>query len=112
MEYKYSVPLDPSIIGTQFQTTLPLRKSMHEDLAIRGSENFKRDWEQNVGPVGDFVGGGSNPKGHIIALLYPETIPERIEIMSYFFDHVFFYDGTDPRCFQRLATHAKFLQMR
>lgn len=109
MEYKYSVPLDPSIFDTQLRTTLPLRKSIHEDLAIRGSENFKRDWAQIVGPVGDFVGGDLNPKGHIVAILYPEILPERIELLSYFFDYAFLYDGTDPRGFLRLATHAKFL---
>lgn len=110
MEYSYSVPLDPSmLIGTPFRTTLPLRKSIHEDLAIRGSENFKRDWEQIVGPVGDFVGGDLNPTGHCLALLYPEMIPERIEVVSYFFDYVFFYDGSDPCDFLRIATHAKFL---
>ena len=109
MEYNYSVPLDPSIYGTQLRTTLPLRKSIHEDLANRGSENFKRDWAQMVGPVGDFVGGDSNPKGHIVAICYPEVLPERIELLSYFFDYAFFHDGTGSRGFLKFTTHAKFL---
>ena len=108
MEYNHSVPLDPSIFDTQLRTTLPLRKSIHEHLANRGSESFKRDWAQFVGPVGDFV-GGSNPKGHSVAICYPECLPERIELLSYFFDFAFFQDGTDPRGFLRPATHAKFL---
>ena len=108
MEYNYSVPLDPSIFDTQLRTTLPLRKSIHEDLANRGSESLKRDWVQLVGPVGEKV-GGLNPKGHAIAICYPECLPERIELISYYYDYALFQDGTDPCGITRLATHAKCL---
>ena len=58
----------------------------------RGAIRCQKDWSRLVAPAKDYKGTLGNPFS-FIEVTIPETLPERLEILSYANEYAFLYDG-------------------
>lgn len=93
MEPKHSHIIDPVEYETQgLCDGCPLRKNNNPQSEEVGVTRCQRDWNRFVEPLGLYK-GGLGGKWNMTALVVPECLPERLEIISYAFEFAFLYDG-------------------
>ena len=93
MDMQYSSVLDPSSLGDLQGLCNGLEIRLHndhqvEDLAIIRAHE---DWEENVGPIGDFK-GIMHPRHSLVSICMPGCLPERLDIVAYANEFGFFHD--------------------
>ena len=93
MDMQYSSVLDPSSLGDLQGLCNGLEIRLHndhqvEDLAIIRAHE---DWEENVGPIGDFK-GIMHPRHSLVSVCMPGCLPERLDIVAYANEFGFFHD--------------------
>lgn len=98
MEYKYSTVLDKSIYETQgLCQGIDLRRHTASDLVDLGAFRAQEDWKRLVGPLLSPYKGSLGPKMSFMAVMVPECLPERLEVISYATEFGFLHDGMLPQ---------------
>ncbi|KAI8164622.1 hypothetical protein K4K49_012318 [Colletotrichum sp. SAR 10_70] len=92
--WKYSIPIDPETVKrTGCFTTLPVRINNRDDLANAASSRVLKDWAEHTGNQNiDPNRVSFSPVGSFCSLIYCETIPERLDSISYLTDLFFLID--------------------
>jgi hypothetical protein len=93
MNFQYSDVVDPSTYVTDgLCDGIPLR--IHKDAMseIKGAVRCQKDWSEHVNPVANYKGTLGTPFS-LIRVAIPESLPERLEIVSYANEFAFIYDG-------------------
>ncbi|KAI3394937.1 hypothetical protein diail_2044 [Diaporthe ilicicola] len=92
--WKYSTAIDPQTVRqTGCFTTLPVRISNRDDIANKASSRVLKDWAEHTGnPEIDTSRVSFSPVGSFCSLIYCETIPERLDSISYLTDLFFLID--------------------
>jgi ophiobolin F synthase len=93
--FKYSEPIDPSKareLGCF--TTLPIRIHRSQDIADAASHRLIRDWAKYIGDGRERGSHASLSKhGNLCALIYLESLPERLGVATYLTDLGLLHDG-------------------
>jgi hypothetical protein len=93
MEYKNSAIVDPSRYDAQgLIADIPVRKNLYSEAEYVGIIRAQEDWNILVAPIGQFK-GCLDPTMSFVSVSIPECRPERLEIISYFHEFGFIYDG-------------------
>lgn len=94
MEYRYSERIDPSTYNRDDELCRGIDLRRHKDLLgeLRGALRCQYDWSRLVSPLQHFKGALGDPFS-FIRVTIPETLPERLEIVSYADEFAFLYDG-------------------
>jgi hypothetical protein len=96
MEFKYSELIDPSQYVTEgLCGDIPLRKHRNTTDEDIGATRCQKDWSRLVTLLRDYR-GGLDPKWSVMSVCIPETLPDRLEIISYANEFAFLYDGMHP----------------
>jgi fusicocca-2,10(14)-diene synthase len=93
MDFQYSDVVDPSTYETDgLCDGIPLR--IHKDPMgeINGAVRCQKDWSERVSHVANYKGTLGTPFSFIRTSI-PETLPDRLEIVSYANEFAFIYDG-------------------
>ncbi len=94
MEFRYSEIISPVTYKTDgLCHGIDLRRHKDPMGEIRGAIRCQKDWSKLVGPVSNYKGTLGNPFS-FIRVTVPESLPERLEIISYANEFAFLYDGT------------------
>jgi hypothetical protein len=92
--YNFSEEIDPDIAKAQgCFTTLPIRVHRDKQAAEEASQRLVAEWENKMkgGHKADSI-ASFGPNGHLVALSIPECLPERLELVTYVTDFMFFHD--------------------
>lgn len=94
--WKYSTAIDPETVRqTGCFTTLPVRINNRDDIANAASSRVLKDWAAHTGNEHlDPNRVSFSPVGSFCSLIYCETIPERLDSISYLTDLFFLIDGS------------------
>lgn len=94
--WKYSTVIDPQTVKqTGCFTTLPVRINNRDDIANGASSRVLKDWAEHTGKQDiDPNRVSFSPVGSFCSLIYCETIPERLDSISYLTDLFFLIDGS------------------
>lgn len=93
MDFRYSKIVDPLTYCTDgLCVGIPLR--LHEDelSEINGAIRCQKDWSERVGLVANYKGTLGTPFS-FVRVTIPESLPDRLEIISYANEYAFIYDG-------------------
>ncbi|KAK1990776.1 terpenoid synthase [Colletotrichum falcatum] len=92
--WKYSTALDPEMVKrTGCFTILPVRINNRDDIPNAASLRVLRDWAEHTGNTNVSKDRLSlSPVGSFCSLIYCETIPERLDSISYLTDLFFLID--------------------
>uniref|UniRef100_A0A093VXQ0 Fusicoccadiene synthase n=1 Tax=Talaromyces marneffei PM1 TaxID=1077442 RepID=A0A093VXQ0_TALMA len=93
MEYRYSERIDPKTYETHGLCDgieLRIHKDPHGE--IKGALRCQHDWAKLVAPVNQPFWGTLGDPYSFIRVSIPETLPERLEILSYANEFAFIYD--------------------
>nr|XP_036580735.1 geranylgeranyl pyrophosphate synthase [Colletotrichum truncatum]KAF6788807.1 geranylgeranyl pyrophosphate synthase [Colletotrichum truncatum] len=92
--WNYSTPIDPERVReTGCFTTLPVRINNRDDIANAASSRVLKDWAEHTGNRKiDTNRVSFSPVGSFCSLIYCETIPERLDSISYLTDLFFLID--------------------
>lgn len=94
MDFRYSEHVDPKTYETHGLCDgieLRIHKDPHGE--IRGALRCQRDWAKLVAPVNQPFWGTLGDPYSFVRVTIPETLPERLEILSYANEFAFIYDG-------------------
>lgn len=94
--WKYSTVIDPETVRqTGCFTTLPVRINNRDEIANAASSRVLKDWAEHTGTQDiDPNRVSFSPVGSFCSLIYCETIPERLDSISYLTDLFFLIDGS------------------
>ncbi|KAK1977183.1 geranylgeranyl pyrophosphate synthase [Colletotrichum cereale] len=83
--WEYSVPVDRELaLSTGCFTSLPIRIHQRNDLANDATKQSIRDWGSYVGDGWEQRSGSSwSPVGNWGAFIFPESLPERLGVITY-----------------------------
>ncbi|OLN98000.1 Ophiobolin F synthase 2 [Colletotrichum chlorophyti] len=92
--WKHSTPIDPETVRqTGCFTTLPVRINNRDDIANAASSRVLKDWAEHTGNRDiDPNRVSFSPVGSFCSLIYCETIPDRLDSISYLTDLFFLID--------------------
>ncbi|EED22796.1 conserved hypothetical protein [Talaromyces stipitatus ATCC 10500] len=93
MEFRYSEYIDPTTYETHGLCDgidLRIHKDPHGE--IRGALRCQHDWTRLVAPVKQPFWGTLGDPYSFVRVTIPETLPERLEILSYANEFAFIYD--------------------
>ncbi|KAK2015626.1 terpenoid synthase [Colletotrichum eremochloae] len=92
--WKYSTALDPEMVKrTGCFTILPVRINNRDDIPNAASMRVLKDWAEHTGNTNVSKDRLSlSPVGSFCSLIYCETIPERLDSISYLTDLFFLID--------------------
>ena len=92
MEYRYSTVVDPSTYDTEgLCDNIPLRIHRSQEPEDLGAIRAQEDWREHVAPLG-FKKASLGPKFNFLSVAFPETFPERMEVLAYFNEFIFLHD--------------------
>lgn len=94
MEFRYSEHIDSKMYETHGLCDgieLRIHKDPHGE--IKGALRCQRDWAKLVAPVNQPFWGTLGDPYSFVRVTIPETLPERLEILSYANEFAFIYDG-------------------
>ncbi|GAB1310754.1 hypothetical protein MFIFM68171_00964 [Madurella fahalii] len=92
MEYQYSTIVDQSTYETEgLCDGIPLRLHNSQEPEDLGAIKAQEDWRRLVGPTG-FTKASLGPKFNFLSVAFPETIPDRMEVLAYFDEFIFLHD--------------------
>ena len=94
MEYRHSSVVDPSTYETAgLCEGVPLRLHKTQDKEDFGAIRAQWDWRTHVSPtVSKRYCGSLGPEYNFLSVAFPETIPERMELLAYFDEFIFLHD--------------------
>lgn len=93
MEFLYSEKVDPRTYETHgLCTGIDLRRHKDPMGEIKGAIRCQTDWSKLVGPTRNYKGTLGDPFS-FIRVAIPESLPERLELISYANEYAFLYDG-------------------
>ena len=93
MEFCHSSIVDPAAYQTHgLCDGIDLRVSKDAFGEIRGARRCQKDWSRLVGKLGNYNGTLGDPFS-FVRVTVPETLPGRLEIVSYANEFAFLYDG-------------------
>ncbi|KAG4430926.1 hypothetical protein IFR05_013584 [Cadophora sp. M221] len=83
--WKYSVPVNEDVARrTGCFTTLPIRIHSRDDIANQATIKSVTDWGENVGDGWDKKSGSALCSvGNWCSFIFPESLPERLEVITY-----------------------------
>jgi len=93
MDFQYSTVVDhDTYITDGLCDGIPLR--IHNDTTseIIGAVRCQKDWSEHVSLIANYKGTLGTPFS-FIRVTIPETLPDRLEIISYANEYAFIYDG-------------------
>ncbi|PCG91803.1 Terpenoid synthase [Penicillium occitanis (nom. inval.)] len=93
MEFRYSEHIDPKTYETHGLCDgieLRIHKDPHGE--VKGALRCQRDWAKLVAPVNQPFWGTLGDPYSFVRVTIPETLPERLEILSYANEFAFIYD--------------------
>ncbi|KAK0704456.1 isoprenoid synthase domain-containing protein [Lasiosphaeris hirsuta] len=92
MDYHYSTIVDPATYETEgLCDGVSLRLHLSQEPEDLGAIRAQEDWRRLVAPVG-FKRGSLGPEYNFLSVAFPETIPDRMEILAYFDEFIFLHD--------------------
>jgi hypothetical protein len=92
MEYRYSTVVNPSNYETEgLCEGIPLRVVRDQEVEDLGVIRAQEDWRKYVAPLG-FKRGSLGPQWNFLSVAFPETLPERMEVLAYFDEFIFLHD--------------------
>ena len=92
MEYRYSAIVDPATYETEgLCGEIPLRIHQTQETEDLGAIRAQEDWKKHVGPLG-FTRASLGPKYNFLSVAFPETLPDRMEVLAYFDEFIFLHD--------------------
>lgn len=93
MDFRYSELISPDTYKTDgLCHGICLRRHKDPLGEIRGAIRCQRDWSKRIGPVRNYKGTLGTPFS-FMRVTVPESLPERLEIISYANEFAFLYDG-------------------
>jgi fusicocca-2,10(14)-diene synthase/ophiobolin F synthase len=116
MEYRHSQVVDPSLYDNDgLFEGIALRVHHNTELEDRGCLRARRDWQQLHDSVPSTYTGVMGPEYSFVSTWFPETLPDRFELMAYMHEMAFLFDdiiddAEDPTVFA-MAYMADFLQV-
>jgi hypothetical protein len=93
MNFQHSdIVIASSYITEGLCDEIPLR--MHKDSVseIHGAARCQKDWSERIGPIVNY-NGTLGTRFSFIRVSIPESLPDRLEIVSYANEFAFIYDG-------------------
>jgi fusicocca-2,10(14)-diene synthase/ophiobolin F synthase len=112
MEYPNSVLVDPSTYPADMDglcSGIPVRVSRHPELAVRGALRAQKEWKQAFGSLPPGFVGGTGPKHNLITVCWPETLPDRLEIVAFVTEIAFLVDDVMDSAADPLAIIGPFM---
>ncbi|KAJ6097682.1 Fusicoccadiene synthase [Penicillium canescens] len=92
MEYRYSSIVDPSTYETEgLCSGISVCVHQNQDTEDLGCIRAREDWRTYVAPLG-FYKGSLGPRFNLLSVAFPETPPERLEILAYLTEYIFLHD--------------------
>jgi hypothetical protein len=92
MEYRNSTIVDPSTYETEgLCEGILLRVFQNQEVEDFGVIRAQEDWRKHVAPLG-FKRGSLGPQWNFLSVAFPETLPERMEVLAYFDEFIFLHD--------------------
>ena len=96
--WKYSVPVElGSSRPDRCFTTLPIRIHKDSDLFDKASYRLRREWSQIFGYDETLPASNPSPAGNECALILVECLPDHVELLAYFGEFAFAYDGKSDK---------------
>ncbi|KAF5230353.1 hypothetical protein FANTH_13878 [Fusarium anthophilum] len=92
MEFRYSKELDPAGLDTEaLCLNVPFRMHQSPGREDLGAIMAQEDWKEIIGA---FVTpkAGLSPKFNFLSVAFPETIPDRLEVLAYFNEYGLLHD--------------------
>jgi hypothetical protein len=106
MQSQYSTVVDPDTYITDgLCDGIPLRINNDATGEIVGAVRCQKDWSEHVSLVADYKGTLGTPFS-FMRVTIPETLPGRLEIISYANEYAFIYDGGRNLHFSMLSTRS------
>lgn len=92
--FRYSRLVDPAEVQqTGCFTTLPVRVSRYDHLAVEASKRFLIEFEETVESEAPQPVRLASKVGNFSSFLYPESRPERLGLLTYLSEIAFIHDG-------------------
>jgi len=98
MDYHFSTPVDTSTIDqweryASLCDGIPVRVHSNQVLEDLGCIRAQEDWRKRVDPsLSRNVKGLLGPHFNVASAMFPETYPDRLEILAYFNEYVGLHD--------------------
>ncbi|KAM7185439.1 Fusicoccadiene synthase [Naviculisporaceae sp. PSN 640] len=105
IDYQHSYVVDPSsTYDTEgLSDGIPLRVHRDQILEDLGCIRAQEDWRRYIAPEAGFLRGLLGPQYSVTSVLFPETKPERLEMLSYFNEFVALHDDIVEEAEQKVA---------
>lgn len=92
MEYRYSTIVDSSTYETEgLCEGILLRVFHNQEVEDLGAIRAQEDWRKHIAPLA-FKRGSLGPQWNFLSVAFPETLPERMEVLAYFDEFIFLHD--------------------
>lgn len=92
--FRYSRLVDPvEVQQTGCFTTLPVRVSRYDHLAVEASKRFLTEFGETVESEVPQLVRFHSKIGNFSSFLYPESLPERLGLLTYLSEVAFIHDG-------------------
>lgn len=93
--FEYCDPVDPAIAeATGCFTTLPIRIHRQDIIANEATLKSMREWGEHIGDGWDKKWGSAlSPVGNWCSFIFPESLPDRLGIISYLANMGNIHDG-------------------
>jgi hypothetical protein len=94
MEYQHSSIVDHSTYETAgLCEGVPLRLHKTQQTEDLGAIRAQWDWRTHVSPtLSKRYCGSLGPEYNFLSVAFPETVPERMELLAYFDEFIFLHD--------------------
>jgi hypothetical protein len=75
-------------------TTMPCRIHKQDDIAVAAAQRLSREWATMTNEAVELTGSLTySPIGDIVSLVFPECLPERLDIIACMMELALLYDG-------------------
>lgn len=94
MEYRYSHLIDRSSYDSHgLCDEIPLRCHRNSDIEEFAASRAQSDWCRHVGPIAPSNYAGTlGPTYSLSSVVFPECLPDRLDIISYVMEFAFLHD--------------------
>lgn len=112
MEYSNSAPADPATYPADMDglcSGIPVRVHRNPELADRGALRAQKEWARLFGSLPSGFSGIMGPQHNLVATVFPEIFPDRLELFAYIAEMMFLVDDAMDRADVPSAVAAPFL---
>ncbi|KAL2129754.1 hypothetical protein VTI74DRAFT_7344 [Chaetomium olivicolor] len=112
MEYHNSLLADPSTYSSDMDglcTAIPVRIHCNPELADRGALRAQKDWKQIFGSLPAHHSGTLGPEYNFVSTCFPETLPDRLELVAYIIEVAFLLDDMIDSAQSPMAVTAPYM---